>query len=436
MGIDLGLRRVVRLLGLLGDPHKSNWFAIHVAGTNGKGSVCAYLSSVFCTARISNGRFTSPHLIDRWDAITINGSSVKEGLFNEVEKMVRDTDKSHSVGATEFELLTVTAFEIFRREKVRVAVIEVGLGGRLDATNALVPCEDTSSSSWGVIATVITKIGFDHQSFLGNTLGQIAREKAGIIKPLIPSIVDGSNDDEVLSVVKDVAEVNGSPLKISEPVAVAHSSLIETSNFGVIDSKISPLQGLYQASNLGCAANALSKIASVFPELTREHVLLGIKKTVWPGRLQHLDLKLDSPIGGKDKVPVLLDGAHNNQAAQRLAEYIDTNIRTAESPSINFIVAFTKGKDFSEILKQVLRPSDKVVATEFGQVDGMPWITSYTSSETAAVCEQVIGTNVQVNTASDVKAAVQKTIELDPSGGPVVIFGSLYLASEVLRWQR
>lgn len=433
MGIDLGLRRVVRLLGLLGDPHKASWYALHVAGTNGKGSVCAYLSSVFCAARIPNGRFTSPHLLDRWDAITINGAAVPESVFKRVEKTVRDADKSHGVGATEFELLTVTAYEIFRREKVRVAVIEVGLGGRLDATNVLVPCEDTSAQDYGVIATVITKIGLDHQSFLGFTLGQIAKEKAGIIKPFVPCIVDGSNDKEVMDVVRKVAEENGSFLKESVPIPVKDSSFIETSNFGVIDTKISPLKGLYQASNLGCAANTLSRIAHTFPELTREQVLLGIKETKWPGRLQSLEVKLDVPINGQEAVPVLLDGAHNNQAAERLAEYIDTTIRTKERPNVHFIVAFTKGKDFSGILKRVLHSGDSVVATEFGGVDGMPWISSHTSEETAAVSEKVLG--APVSTAPNVQAAVTQTVQRKPSN-PIVIFGSLYLASEVLRWQR
>lgn len=434
MSIDLGLRRVSRLLALLGDPHKANWYAVHVAGTNGKGSVCAYLSSVFSAARIPNGRFTSPHLIDKWDSISINGATVPESVFKEVEKMVRDTDKCHSVGATEFELLTVTAYEIFRREKVRVAVVEVGLGGRLDATNALVSCEDPSSSDFGVIASVITKIGLDHQSFLGSTLGEIAKEKAGIIKPFIPCIVDGSNDEEVLKVVKEVAANNGSQLKIVEPVAVKTSTFIETSNFGVIDASISPLQGKYQAANLGCAANTLSKIAHIFPELTREHLLLGIKATQWPGRLQHLDFKLDAPVNGQETVPILLDGAHNNQAAEPLREYVDSTIRTAEKPNVTFVVAFSQGKDFSSILKQVLHPNDTVIATAFGAVDGMPWVASHTGSEIEAVCKKDLSHEGSISTASNIKAAIQKAAQ--SSADPIVVFGSLYLASELLRGQK
>lgn len=427
MGIDLGLKRVSRLLALLGDPHKSNWYSIHVAGTNGKGSVCAYISSVFSEARISNGRFTSPHLLDRWDSISINGRAVNESLFQEVEGVVRETDKSHEVGATEFEMLTVTAFEIFRRERVRVAVVEVGLGGRLDATNVLVANED-ENDNWGVISSVITKIGLDHQGFLGSTLGKIAKEKAGIIKPFIPVVVDGSNAPEVLEVVTSTAENNNAHVEIvvPQPTRVPGESLIKTSNFGIINSKITPLKGNYQANNLGCAVNALSSVAHFFPDLTRDHVLKGIGKTNWPGRLQVLDISLD-----KDRdIPVLLDGAHNDEAAEKLREYIDTTLRKSPDSPVIFVVAFTQGKDFNSILQRVLKPQDTVIATEFGKVDGMPWISSHTSQEVADVAQTVVSSQVQQS------SNVREAVNLVDTTDRIVIFGSLYLVSEVLRWQR
>lgn len=418
---------MARLLALLGDPHKSSWYSIHVAGTNGKGSVCAYMSSVFSEAHISNGRFTSPHLIDRWDSISINGRAVKESLFQEVEGVVRETDKSHSVGATEFEMLTVTAFEIFKRERVRVAVVEVGLGGRLDATNVLVANED-EGDNWGVITSVITKIGLDHQGFLGSTLSQIAKEKAGIIKPFIPVVVDGSNAPDVLKVATLTAENANSQIKLVVPQAtrVPDESLIETNNFGVINSKISPLKGNYQSNNLGCAVTALSNVAQFFPELTRNQVLEGIRKTSWPGRLQTLNISLDD---NRD-IPVLLDGAHNDEAAEKLDEYINTTLRKTEETPVTFVVAFTQGKDFNSILKRVLKPQDIVITTEFGKVDGMPWISSHTAQEVADIAQTIVSSLVQQS--SNVRDAVNLVDTTDQ----IVIFGSLYLASEVLRWQR
>lgn len=426
MGIDLGLKRVSRLLALLGDPHKSSWYAIHVAGTNGKGSVCAYLSSIFNNAKISSGRFTSPHLLERWDSISINGSAVKKGLFTEVEDIVRETNQSHDVGATEFELLTVTAFEIFRRERVRIAIVEVGLGGRLDATNALVENED-ENETYGVIASVITKIGLDHQSFLGSTLSLIAKEKAGIIKPFIPVIVDGSNAPEVLEVVKRNAEENNSDLNIvvPQPTRTEGEYLIDTTNFGVIRSNITPLKGIYQAYNLGCAVAALSRVAHFFPELSRDQVIEGVKSTVWPGRLQSLSIRVNNK-----EVPILLDGAHNDEAADKLAQYIDSHVRANENESVTFVVAFTQGKNFESLLNRVLKPIDKVITTEFGNVDGMPWIKCFSAQELSQVCKTVV--------TSDVKETqnIQEAAELLDPNDKIVVFGSLYLASDLLKWQR
>ena len=182
--IDLGLARIGRLL----QATPQSWRAIHVAGTNGKGSICAYLSAALRSNGLSCGRFTSPHLIDRWDCINVNGRAVSETVFRDVEKAVRQRDQAESLGATEFELLAATAFGVFQREKVEVGVVEVGLGGKLDATNAL----------RHKVVTVIAKIGLDHQSFLGNTLEEIALQKAGIMRPGVPCVVDGSNHPSCL----------------------------------------------------------------------------------------------------------------------------------------------------------------------------------------------------------------------------------------------
>lgn len=160
--------------------------------------------------------------------------------------------------------------------------------------------------------------------------------------------------------------------------------------------------------------------------MTRDHVLKGIGKTNWPGRLQVLDISLD-----KDRdIPVLLDGAHNDEAAEKLREYIDTTSRKSPDSPVTFVVAFTQGKDFNSILQRVLKPQDTVIATEFGKVDGMPWISSHTSQEVADVAQAVVSSQVQQS--SNVREAVNLVDITDR----IVIFGSLYLVSEVLRWQR
>ena len=150
--IELGLQRIARLV----KHTPQTWKAIHVAGTNGKGTICAYLSAMLFASGVRCGRFTWPHLIDRWDCITINEKTVNESVFLEAEKLVMKRNTDENIGASEFEILTATAFEIFHREKIEMGVIEVGLGGRLDATNVM------PSSQKAV--TVISKMGLDHQS--------------------------------------------------------------------------------------------------------------------------------------------------------------------------------------------------------------------------------------------------------------------------------
>ncbi|EAQ90725.1 hypothetical protein CHGG_02660 [Chaetomium globosum CBS 148.51] len=285
--IDLGLARVGRLI----QHTPQTWKAIHVAGTNGKGSICAYLSTMLTASGLSHARFTSPHLIDRWDCIAIDGKPVSEAVFRDAEEVVKQRDKEDRIGATEFELLTATAFEIFHRQKVEYGVVEVGLGGKLDATNVLKQ----------KAVSIISKIGLDHQSFLGNTIEEIALQKAGIIRPGVPCVVDGSNQRSVLKVIEDHAREVGAELRFPSVTSVTDAMTTE---------KLEP----HQIQNLACAHLAFHLAC---PEQDRPlvHLLPSIMQTQWPGRLQRLDV---SSITG-DQREVLLDGAHNTQSAEVLA---------------------------------------------------------------------------------------------------------------------
>lgn len=482
MGIDLGLRRVATLLGHLGNPHKS-WYSVHVAGTNGKGSVCAYITSVLLAANIRSGRFTSPHFVHRRDSISIDGHTVSEADFNSADARVRAADKQHAVNATEFELLTATAFEIFSNKRVQVAVVEVGLGGRLDATNVLesatvelpslsssesglkhatpLPIDrfesDSKNKKCGVLATVITKIGLDHQSFLGDTLAKIAYQKAGIIKKGVPCIVDGSNEEETLNTISQVsAEENigeedkeHMSLLAKQPMLIKafatvkdnETAFIETKSWGSIDTNITPLLGEYQRANLACSIKALEVLQNWFPEQLGDlnTIEAGIRKTQWPGRLQWLDISN----GSADPIKILLDGAHNPQAADELALFLDKYVRpNTQNNSIHFVIAFTSGKDYGEIISRVVKPGDSVVTTEFAEIDGMPWIHSYSAKETAEmVASTVKDVSVKAVKAEDMKhsqleAIKQSNAEMLRSNGkqkdPVVVMGSLYLAGKIL----
>ncbi|KAL1840226.1 hypothetical protein VTJ49DRAFT_709 [Mycothermus thermophilus] len=288
--IDLGLARVGRLV----QQTPQTWKAIHVAGTNGKGSICAYLSAMLVASGRSCARFTSPHLIDRWDCIAINGKPIPEAVFTDAEAVVKQRDADGRIGATEFELLTATAFEIFHRQRVEYGVVEVGLGGRLDATNVLKQ----------KAVTVIAKIGLDHQSFLGNTIEEIALEKAGIMRPGVPCVVDGSNQPSVLEVLEEHARCIGTELHLP-------------STAGISDA----LDGLrlepHQIQNLACAHLAF-RLACPEHDQPLVHFLPAIRQLEWPGRLQKLNIQ---PIINRPQ-EVLLDGAHNPQSAEVLAHHL------------------------------------------------------------------------------------------------------------------
>ncbi|KAK3377811.1 Mur ligase [Podospora didyma] len=394
--IDLGLARIARLL----QHTPQTWKAIHVAGTNGKGSICAYLSAMLSTSGVSCARFTSPHLVDRWDCITVNEKPVSETVFRHVEDVVKQRDREGSVGATEFELLTATAFEIFHRQKVDVGVIEVGLGGKLDATNALKE----------KAVTVIAKIGLDHQSFLGNTLEEIAMQKAGILRSGVPCVVDGSNKPSVLHVIEDHAKHVGAEVQYPSIPDLAEALAGES---------FEP----HQIQNL---ASALLAFRIACPDLdgSLTHLLPALRQLQWPGRLQMLDI---SKVASRQQ-KVLLDGAHNTQSAEVLAAYVQKHLRSQGEP-VTWVLAATQGKDMDGILGLLLQPGDRVVAVRFSPVDGMPWVKAADPAELLRLARQHGAEAAGLHDAGvDVKDAL--TWASDSAGDrPMVIAGSLYLVS-------
>ena len=402
--IDLGLARIAALL----KHTPQSWKAIHVAGTNGKGSICAYLTAMLRAKNISCGRFTSPHLIDRWDCITVNDGAVSEAKFRQFEDLVKKRNEDQRLGASEFELLTATAFEIFESEKIDVGVIEVGLGGALDATNVL------SQKS----ITVIAKIGLDHQSFLGNTLEEITLQKAGIMRAGVPCVVDGSNPRSVLDVVREHAEFVGTTATVVGPESNALARSLRHA--------LEP----HQLQNLASADEAFRL---VYPRHVVDTGILAqaIEKILWPGRLQLLDIQ--SLTGRKSHV--LLDGAHNPQSAEVLATYVENHLRDGGKP-VTYVLAASEGKDITEIVEHVVRPGDSVAAVEFGPVDGMPWVKAMKPADILRVAGSCgIAATSQFDAHASLRAALDWASEA-ASEGPLVIAGSLYLVSDILRMLR
>lgn len=408
MSIELGLGRVQKLLRHLKDPQKA-LRCVHVAGTNGKGSTLAYVSSILAEANIRHGRFTSPHMMLVNDCVTINRNALPMERFQDFKNTVERENNSLQLGCTEFEILTCAAFLAFAIEKVEIALIEVGLGGRLDATNVI--------NEESMLVSAITKIGIDHEAFLGTTISQIAKEKAGIIKRGIDCVVDLTNSIEALEVVRAKAKQEGSLLHEVDGRSDLVQKLIQ----------LSPLKGKYQAQNLAVALEIIRILESKHAyKIPNEAIQRGIQKTVWPGRLQ----AITDPETG---IEVLIDGAHNESAAIELALFLKEHRK--EGKGMIFVIALTKGKSVENLLKHIIESDlDTVVPTVFSQPEGMPWIQSY-SAEIIREEAKKFGCKVEEKDLKNTKDLFSHLSKMRKygDGRQIVVCGSLYLCGDILR---
>lgn len=286
------------------------------------------------------------------------------------------------------------------------------MGGRLDSTNVF-----TSP-----LVTVITKIAMDHMGFLGSTLEEIAQEKAGIMKTGAPSVVDGSNTESVLSVLRQKAtNIGAGKPVVAKPKILGNGSCeIETPAFGC-QQFTSFLAGNHQPSNLSCAVNALSLARERFPAITPAAVYKGVGLTRWPGRLETVDVS-SIPDGHKS---ILMDGAHNPEAADALAEYVNLHLRVPGKEAIAWVLAISKGKDVGAMLRSLLKHGDYVFAVAFGPVDGMPWVMPTNPLEIVELAKAVVGDQGDTADAgSDVREALSMACRRVGEGN-VVVAGSL-----------
>jgi dihydrofolate synthase len=414
--MDLGLSRITRLIR---DHHcQLPWKAIHIAGTNGKGSTSAFLSGLLHHTGVPVGRFNSPHLIHRHDCITINEKTIDRGLFLELENEIKKRDTKAAIKATPFELLTATAFEAFAHEKVTIGVVECGLGGARDATNVLNADE--------VICSVITSISKDHQDVLGPGLKSIAREKAGIMKKGVPVLIDGIGEKSVQDVLKKQADLIGSPF---------FSRGDGLGLLGVDDLKDPRLVDLsmnvgYQLRNLSLAYKAFQIVRENYPEIGRDvspqealEVAGKVRKS-WRGRTEWISI---AALTGRSN-KVLVDGAHNPKAAMELRRYVSS--QAGVDRCVTWIIAMSETKDVARTLKRLIRQGDRVVVTEFGPVDGMPWVKP-SSVQTLQDVASRLTSKVRVSTSPD--EALCEAVKITPEDELIVIGGSLYLVGDVLR---
>jgi dihydrofolate synthase len=337
---------------------------------------------------------------------------VRESLFREVEDEIIKFNDQEGIEASQFELLTATAFEIFNRAKVPVAVVEVGMGGLTDANNIIT----------APLVTVISKISLDHQNLLGSTLQEIAFQKAGIIKDGAPCIVDQNNKTEVLDVIRKQAEEHKAPL-------VLRKSLTDSLGQDLPASISSRGYQPYQLTNLGLAWEAtkiaLPALGHTPPKLD---ILSQLPTSFWPGRLQTIGL--DHVVGMPTSA--LVDGAHNVDAARTLEAKLGRTDKQKAPEKVTWLVAMSNGKNATEILQTLLRDGDNVVTAEFGPVDGMPWVQAMPCDELLSTTQQIAKIQHGLKFGADVLGALKKAASL-AEGNRLVITGSLYLLSDVFR---
>ncbi len=342
-GVKFGLEAITKILGSLGDPHRRYPTAI-VAGTNGKGSTSAILASILRHAGYRTGLYTSPHLVRVNERMQVNGQEISDQDFAQSFSAIRETvdsllaQKFLESRPSFFEFLTAAAFLHFARARVDFAVLEVGMGGRLDATNITEPR-----------VAVITNIDLDHQQFLGTTRAEIAWEKAGVIKPGRP-VVSACADPEAATVIRRRAEELGAPL-------VDTASLARISNLrdrrgcyefdfalngDCFSNLLLPLRGRFQVENATAAITAVCQLRREGLRIPHSAILEGLRNASWPGRLEKIG---ERPL-------VLLDGAHNPAGAREVAAFVQEHLAGRK---LRLVYASMRDKAIGEI-SEILFP--------------------------------------------------------------------------------
>lgn len=377
-GIKLGLETVHRLLAEL--DFKSNAKIFHVAGTNGKGSVCAMIDAVCRTEGLRTGLFTSPHLVSFRERVRLDGRPIPESAVADGLTRLRDLTADWQPPPTFFEYTTVLALDWLRRQHVEVIVLETGLGGRLDATNALTPT-----------VSVITSIDYDHMAWLGDTLTAIAGEKAGIIKPGVP-VVSAPQDPEAAAVLARVAGERGSPLHVVVDPVPAEWKLA--------------LPGTHQRTN---AAVVLAALDAAGVHASPRARRAGLGHVEWPGRFQLLE-------NGR----FILDGAHNPAAARRLAHtwhevYGDRHRAT-------LVLGILRDKDVAAICRAVAPLAARVLAVPVRSP----------RSATPEELQNALATVAPTLETRVMPGVPEALVEARRHSEPILVAGSFFLVGHVL----
>lgn len=403
-GSKLGLHNISVLLKLMGEPHKKLKF-IHIGGTNGKGSVTAYISSILMEAGYKTGTFTSPYIQRFTERIKVNREEIGKEDLGRITSFVRKKveemlaiDENHP---TEFEIVTAIAMQYYMEMDCDVVVLEVGLGGRFDSTNVIDRPE----------LAIITSISYDHGDILGDTLQKIAFEKAGIIKQG-GDVLIYPQPPEAETVISQVCVEKGATLYSIDPNDIEEVSFDLTGQVfnykGYKGFKIALLGG-YQAWNAALAVAASELLIEKGFTIKREDIINGLQKARWPGRMEVL---LKEPV-------FIIDGAHNLEGAKALSRNIS---KYFPDKKLSFIIGMLKDKDYKGMIEAVVPNCRRVIAVTPDSPRALP---AAELAETARIyCKEVLISDTIIE-------AVEKSLELATREELICAFGSLYYIGKV-----
>jgi len=409
-GSNYGLSRTEKILELLGNPHKE-LKCIHIAGTNGKGSTTAMLTEILKEAGYKVGMYTSPYLEEFEERIQINGNNIlKEDLSAAITEVSEAVKKVIALGfehPTEFEIITCAMFLYFYNKKVDYAVIEVGLGGRLDSTNVIKP-----------ILSIITSISYDHMKILGDTLDKIAFEKAGIIKEGVPLVLYPQETESLEVINKICKERNSRLIKVPKKSVTLNKvkkesnsdtqNIIVKTNSDIYNIELS-LLGKPQLLNCSVVIFAVQELIKQNIIIKKEHILKALKKVKWPGRLEIL----------RKEPLVVIDGAHNIDGIINLNESIETHFSYKE---IVLILGILADKQVDSMLQVIAPKASKIIA-----------VTPHSDRAELAcdLAKSIAVINPKVEYIEDYKEAYKKALTYCSKESLLLISGSLYMIGDM-----
>lgn len=402
LGIKPGLKRMEWMMEKLDHPEKK-LKAVHIGGTNGKGSTVTFLRSILQEAGLKVGTFTSPYFEHFNERISINGSPIQEAhlieLTNLIQPLADELEETDLGGPTEFEVITAMSFYYFANiQPVDMALYEVGLGGRFDSTNIIEP-----------ILSIITSIGLDHTNILGETYQEIAFEKAGIIKKNTP-LLTAVKQPDAIAVIKEKAQENGAMLyQLGEKLQIEHHhSTLNGEKFtiktilGTIQTAEISMLGQHQTENA-----ALAVMAAQLLQMDHAPILRGLKKAYWPGRFEIISTE---PL-------VVIDGAHNEEGMETLVRELN---RRYKERKIRAIFAALGDKKLDNMIKKIDSIAEEITFVDF----------DFPRAEKAEVLLS-ISSSKQKRATHDWKQAITEQIQSMQANEMLVITGSLYFLSEV-----